>query len=62
MNSGKIRVLGYNLSEVCHYCMLSSPDNSAVSVGLALIQSAKDLFCLVDLREQFAVQFLRWIF
>ena len=27
----KNRVLGYNLSEVCNYCMLSSTDNSAVS-------------------------------
>lgn len=51
MNSGKIRVLGYNLSEVCNYCMLSSTDNNAVSVDLALIQSAKNRFCFA----------LRWI-
>lgn len=47
MNLRKIRLLGYNLSEVCNYCVLSSIDNSAVSLDLVLIQSGKNLFCWV---------------
>lgn len=44
---GKRRVLGYNLSEVCNYCLLSGTDNSAVSLDLVLIQSGKNLFCFI---------------